>query len=466
MGINENFKYLHIGLPEDVLRLKYFGDFEKADRAILRHLSAPNTPTALKSCLTVQRELMARLPADYPLTREEAVALARSAAADFTAEEFDALADAGRIDWIYRGGVPHYFNRFFDSLCKTDAAYAARAGASQLGADGSGAAVENGEPRLDRAARLLREKGQMSARIRCRATLRLKDGIFQKGARVRAYLPLPCACGAQSDIRIERVSPEPGHISPENAPQRVVFWEERMEENHAFEVEFSYVRTARYVDFSRPAEGAGEPERPPEEFLAEQPPHILFTPYLRALAAELTAGMEEPLFKARRLYDFVTRNVKYSYVRAYFGLENIAENCARNLVGDCGVMALLLIALCRCAGIPARWESGWKAEPGFCGAHDWMQFYAAPHGWLYADPSFGAGAVREGNEARRRFYFGNLDVFRMASNTAFQADFDAPKDGWRADPYDNQVGEMELMDRGLRYEEFERTKEVLEFTEL
>ncbi|WP_312615311.1 transglutaminase-like domain-containing protein [Oscillibacter sp.] len=466
MGINDNFRYLHIGLPEDVLRLKYFGEFAGADRAALRYLNAPNTPEPLKRCLTAQREMMARLPADYPLTREEAVALAQSAAPDFTAEEFDALTEAGRIDWIYIQGVPHYFDRFFDSLCKTDASYAARAGASQLGADGSGAAREDGESRLDRVARLLAEKGELSARIRCRASLRLKEGTFRKGERVRAYLPLPCACDAQSELRIERISPEPAHISPEDAPQRVAFWEERMEENHPFEVEFSYVRTARYADLTSPGKSGGESAYPPEEFLAEEPPHLLFTPYLRALTAELTAGVEEPLEKARRLYDFVTLNVKYTYVRAYFGLENIAENCARNLVGDCGVMALLFITLCRCAGVPARWESGWKAEPGFCGAHDWARFYIAPHGWLYADPSFGAGAVREGNEARRRFYFGNLDSYRMTANTAFQAAFDVPQDHWRADPYDNQVGEMELTDRGLRYEEFERTKEVLEFTEL
>lgn len=462
MGINDNFKYLHIGLPEDVLRLKYFGDFAGADRAMQRYLNAPNTPKALKSCLTAQREMMARLPADYPLTRIEAIALAQFAAPDFTAAEFDALVDAGRIDWINIQGIPRYFNRFFDSLCKTDTSYAARAGVLQLGADGSSTAGENGEPRLDRAARLLKENGRMSAGIRCRASLRLKDEVFQKGELVRAYLPLPCACGTQSDIRIERIAPKPTHISPENALQRVVFWEERMEENHAFCVEFSYVRTARYTYLSCPEYG---PERP-AFFLEEQPPHILFTPYLRTLAAELTEGIDEPLEKARKLYDFVTTNVKYSYVRAYFGLENLAENCARNLVGDCGMMVLLFITLCRCAGVPARWESGWKAEPGFCGAHDWAQFYAAPYGWLYADPSFGAGAVREGNEARRRFYFGNLDFYRMAANTAFQADFDVPKDHWRADPYDNQVGEMELKDRGLRYDEFEREKEVLEFSEL
>ena len=71
---------------------------------------------------------------------------------------------------------------------------------------------------------------------------------------------------------------------------------------------------------------------------------------------------------------------------------------------------------------------------------------------FYADPSFGVGAVRENNEERRLHYFGNLDTFRMVANTQFQGDFDVPKDHWRADPYDNQVGEMETEDRGLRYE--------------
>ncbi len=42
MGMNDNFKYLSIGLPEDVLRLKYFGDFAGADRAIRRYLQAPS----------------------------------------------------------------------------------------------------------------------------------------------------------------------------------------------------------------------------------------------------------------------------------------------------------------------------------------------------------------------------------------------------------------------------------------
>ena len=41
MGINDNFRYLHMGLPEDVLRRKHFGDFPGAIAAIDRHLQSP-----------------------------------------------------------------------------------------------------------------------------------------------------------------------------------------------------------------------------------------------------------------------------------------------------------------------------------------------------------------------------------------------------------------------------------------
>ena len=47
-----------------------------------------------------------------------------------------------------------------------------------------------------------------------------------------------------------------------------------------------------------------------------------------------------------------------------------------------------------------------------------------------------------------------------------QAPFTIEKEHWRTDPYDNQLGEMETAKRGLRYGEFERSKEVLECTEL
>ena len=399
------------------------------------------------------------------LFRSQALARVRKHIPDFSEEEFDQRVDDGKIGWIYLGGEPHYFARFFETMCKADYQFARRAGVQLHGVE-SVAGVSGKEDRLERCTRLMMERGSLSNRIRIQAELRLKDELFTPGMFLRAHLPIPAACGQQSDIVIEEMTPAEGLLSPADAPQRTLCWEGTWEENPTFSVTYSYVHTAKFHDLSRPGTQApaGEGELAP--FLAEEPPHIVFTPYLRALAAQLTEGTEDPLEKARRIYDFITLNMKYTFMPAYFGLENIAENCARSFTGDCGVFALLFITLCRCAGVPAQWQSGLTAEPDFCGGHDWARFYVPGYGWLYADPSYGTAAVRAGKEERRKFYFGNLDPYRMVANRQFQAPFTVDKAHWRADPYDNQVGELETTDRGLRYDEFDRAKEVLLCEEL
>ena len=458
MNVNHNFKYLIIGLPDDIMRRKLHGDFAGAIRLIDKKLTEANTPEALRNCLKVQREMILRLPDDYLLTKKYALTVVHEHIPDFTEEEFIEREEAGKIDWIYIDGVPHYFNRFFETMCKTDAVFAERADFKVPGT----ATFISGEPIKDYAVRIMRENGRMTNRIRCRTCMRIKDELFERGKLVRVHLPIPCSCEQQSDIIIEKLYPESGSVAPEASPQRTVCWEEIMEKNHEFLVEFTYLHTSKYHDVSQIVPSEQQPSFDTEEVS----PHITFTPYIRELVRTLTAGVDNPLEKAKSFYDFVTLNVKYSFMRAYFGLENIAETCARSFVGDCGAQALLFITLCRCAGIPARWQSGWITEPDFCGAHDWTMFYVAPYGWLYADPSFGGGAVRENNEVRRQHYFGNLDAYRMVANSEFQAEFTIPKHHWRADPYDNQLGEIETEDHGLRYSEYEHTKEVLSCVEI
>lgn len=108
-------------------------------------------------------------------------------------------------------------------------------------------------------------------------------------------------------------------------------------------------------------------QRRRKPYLSEELPHIQFTPYLRSLAAEITEGESNPLLIARRIYDFITTKVSYAFMRDYACIDHLAEYCALNLKGDCGVQALLFITLCRIAGIPAKWQSGIDAKPGDVG---------------------------------------------------------------------------------------------------
>ena len=454
MNINDTFRYLNIGLPQDILRHKMNGNLEEAVRLIDLRLADEKTPAPIRSCMIAQREMILRLPAEFPFNRKQAMEELNRQIPDFTEAELDELLDNNRINWTYINGEMHFFERFVDTLLKTEPSLARRAGIPEKPADE--------RARLDRAMAIMKEKGSLAMRIRVRATLKMKDEFFTPGMFVRAHLPIPIPCDQQSDIVIEKVFPENGQIAPEDALQRTVCWEENMQENHEFAVEYSYIHRSVWHDTSREPSAEVQPTFSTQEV----EPHIVFTPYIRALVKELTEGVADPLEKARRFYDFITKRMNYTYMPEYFELEGIAENCARNGIGDCGVFALLFITLCRCAGIPAEWQSGLCAEPESAGAHDWARFYIEPYGWLWADPSFGVSANHAGKEERRQFYFTSQDPYRMVANRAFQEGFTVEKKHWRADPYDNQTGEIETAERGLRLNEYVRTQETLMCEEL
>ena len=267
-----------------IARCKAWGDFEGAIRLIDRRLAQDNIPDALRACLTAEREIMRRIPADYPLTRADALAEVRAHIPDFTEEEFDERVDAGKIGWLYIGGEMRFFDRFFSTMCKAEPAFAARAGVKLYGVES--VTAEEGEGRLDHVHRRMRENGKIANRIRIRASVRVKDEVFTPGMFVRVHLPLPAACEQQSDIRIEALYPPNGRPAPEDALQRTVCWEETMTENHEFSVEYSYVHTARYHDVS-----AIEPDAAQPCFdTGEEAPHIIFTPYLRALVPSADGG--------------------------------------------------------------------------------------------------------------------------------------------------------------------------------
>ena len=456
MNINDTLQYLSYGIPEDIQMRKLAGNYAGAIRLIDCRLGEEGLTDAMKGSLLIQKKICQMLPAEFPYSKEDALNIVRQNIPDFTMEELEELIDARRIRWIYVNGQERIFNRFFSSLCKAAPGFAQRAGVKLPGVESATAGSQE-DGRLDIAMKKMRSNGSMTNRIRIRATVRLKDEFFTPGMFLRAHLPIPAACDQQSDIRIEKIVPDSGILSSETAGQRTVCWEENLDENQEFMVEYSYLHTARYTDAYY---GKGIPGSYDFD-LQEQPPHVVFTPYIQALCQELTRGIDDPLMKARAFYDFITIHMKYTFMPSYVVLENMVENCARNYTGDCGIFALLFLTLCRCAGIPAQWQSGLTAEPDFIGGHDWVRFYVEPYGWIFADPSYGTGAVRAGKEERRKFYFGNLDAYRMVANAAFYENFEIPKQQWRADPYDNQLGEIETAERGFDFDEYERSKIIL-----
>ena len=481
---NDTLRCLDTPLPEDIARMKAAGFYSDAIAAIDRLLAEDITqtqnggsnPDRGQNCLTAlpehwrkmllaQREIMSRLPGEYPCDADEALALLREKIADVTPEEFRELVAAGRVDWRYVEGKPHYARRFVETLLATDDNYALRAGIRPNIAD---------RVRRTKEAADLQAKGTASARIRLRFTMQPSDAAFARAmekakaagrdaVHARFWLPVPAACPSQSEIRLEGFWREPTAIAPEDAPQRTVFWEADLQENTPVTAEYSYVRSARYVD---PLALGALPNVTdagfaPADYLGEELPHVRFTPGMRQLTEQVIAGAEDEAEAASRIYDYVTLNVKYQFMPPYFVLNDIPETCAYSRHGDCGVQALTFITMCRIAGIPAMWESGLAVNAAEGSCHDWAMFWLEEKGWLYADCSFGGSAARRGEEALRRHYFGSLDTGRFAANHAFQAPLTPPKTSWRADPYDNQLGEMELEGEGLHGQDCHTDVETL-----
>lgn len=482
---NEMLSSLAYELPDEVLKYKMCGDFAAASEAADRWLARP-VAEGLKDRLRLEKIMLEKLPEDFPYTKEQVIAMFREQVADFCEADLERLDCEGLAGWLFIDGEKHYIHNIVRNVTAKDQEIRRRAGIRPSG------------HALHEVIEEMRREGSAGRRIRMRESIRLNDDQFRPGMKLRVHLPVAAehhqisdvkvlsytggavtidpadsryhagdgadACvhhvtidpadplyragaGGGADARVHRVT-----IDPADSLYRAVCFEDAPSENREYFVEYEYTVNAVYHDFSEKdrEESAKHFARDPQAqlYLGEQAPHIRFSPYLRALAAEIVGEEREPLAMARRIYDYITTKVRYSFMREYFLIPDIPQYCARNLRGDCGVQALLFITLCRICGIPAKWQSGLYAAPGDVGPHDWALFYVEPYGWLFADPSFGGAAFADGDEARRSFYFGNLEPYRMAANNAFQQSFAVEKHFLPIDPYDNQSGEIESEERG------------------
>lgn len=453
-----NLGYYSIPLPEDVQKLKTYGDYDGALKQIDYLMGLEKTSKALKERLIIEREVLGIMSdSEYPYTYADALDILHKNIRDFKDEELAHLKDIGGVDWMYVNGEVHFQKKFYDNLVKVRPEYYAR----MLYVDET-AEAEKELDLLNKNVRYMKEHGSRTVKTRVRASIAPKKEFERPGEKVFVHLPIPKDCKQVSKIRILKTSHNITKIAPEDAIQRTVYFETELKAGEKVEIEYEYITHLDYVELDPKAASNAQPNF----YTQEWAPHIVFTPYLKMLLEEILEGETNAVKKARKIYDYVTTHVMYSYMREYFCIENISEYAAVNLKGDCGIQALLFITLCRMAGIPARWQSGLYVSGPDTTSHDWAQFYIEPYGWVFADLSFGGTAYRKGEIERWNYYFGNLDIYRMPANSGIQAELIPSKKHLRADEIDNQIGELEFEDCGLSRSQLEVEQVMVEMIEL
>ncbi len=450
---HEDLKYLAVALPEDILKEKWSGHFDRVREIIARRLAGELTYD-MRCRLELELTNLEHLEKCYNRTEAEALAMVQERIPSFTAEELDELRLENKVDFIYLNGEVRYLRSFCSTLFKVYPEMEEREAREKGDAYEKQAARAEEVEAVDQLVENLVDGQETSAHIHIRQKVWINEDALEEGKPVRIHVPLPVERQQMKNVKVISVTPQPKAMPSLEDGHPVAYFEEKAKAGQVFSVEYSLDHVTHFVNLSWEAiEKLGEEKGdiPAEEaqYLCEQLAHIQFTPYLRGLAESLKDPSGDLLKTARRIYDYVTTKVTYRFVRDYAAIDNLSEYCAVNLRGDCGIQALLFITLCRICGIPARWQSGLDTKPGSLGQHDWALFYLPSKGWLGADLSYGGSAYKKGKMKRWDYFFGNVDPFRVPINDSFQAEMVPVKKFPREDPCDNQCGELEYEDRGL-----------------
>lgn len=146
------------------------------------------------------------------------------------------------------------------------------------------------------------------------------------------------------------------------------------------------------------------------------------------LSKQETRGIQNPLAKARAIYDYVVATLRYDKSGVGWGNGDALWACTAKH-GNCTDFHSLFIGMMRSAGIPARFEIGFplpedQHEGAIPGYHCWAEFYLEPYGWIPVDAS---EAWR--HPEKRDYFFGAHDPHRVQFTLGRDLHLNPPQQG-------------------------------------
>ena len=447
------------------------GDFNGAAGVLTQALALASLAQPERKEIGFELDRLERVRKDYPFTKDELFAALKKSVRDVTEVEFERWVAEGRFDSRNIDGERRFMGSSVSNLYFRYPELNSRR-------------VEPKDPaqfeqtvliatrEIANAAYTEQKPYVLPKRFRVTMTVTAASNATPAGEIIRAWLPIPRRYPFQKDFKLRQTSSRVKHLEAETSSIRSVFLEQQATKNKPteFKIEYDYTAYGVRIEVAPEKVRGCDPNVPALLPFLREAPHVVFTPEMRALSQQIVGGETNAYLKARKFYQWITGNIRYSYALEYSTIRNLGEYCRAHGYGDCGQEALLFITLCRLNGIPARWQSGWFTFPGGKTIHDWVEIYLPPYGWMPVDPYMGIWAMRyvhslSDDEKRevRDFYFGGLDQWRMAANSDHSQALTPPKQSLRSDTVDFQRGELE---RGTNNIYFDQYSYKLDVTEL
>jgi sugar lactone lactonase YvrE len=113
------------------------------------------------------------------------------------------------------------------------------------------------------------------------------------------------------------------------------------------------------------------------------------TPYIRDTAKKIVGDEQNPYWIARKIFNFLIEHVDYEMVGGW----DVPEVILKRGTGSCSEYTFAFIALCRAAGLPARYQGSVVVRGDDASVddafHRWAQVYLPNYGWVPVDASRG-----------------------------------------------------------------------------
>jgi transglutaminase-like putative cysteine protease len=240
----------------------------------------------------------------------------------------------------------------------------------------------------------------------------------EPGKKLRVWIPLAHS-DAWQDVNVTAKSGDLPlkQVRQPNYENQVLYAETAKADKseYKFSVDYTVVRREHVVLVD---------DKPASSLHAEKEPHLQLARFLQPdrlvpvsglpaqLASDQTKDAKTPLEKAKDIYDYVFRTMKYDKSGTGWGHGDTLWACDAKR-GNCTDFHSVFISMARSQKIPARFQIGFplpadKSAAEIPGYHCWAEFYLDSVGWVPVDIS-----EAWKHQEKHDYFFGAHDVNRV-----------------------------------------------------
>ena len=251
---------------------------------------------------------------------------------------------------------------------------------------------------------------------------------------LRVWIPVPQSDSFQtiSDLRIDSPLPYTRHRDAEYGNEYIYLQAPAAQAGAPAEVRLAFQATRREhrvaLDAHLVDAHASTTDPPSLQRFLEPDARVPIQGVIAELSAQQTRGIQDPLAKARAIYDYVIANMRYDKSGTGWGNGDAIWACTAKR-GNCTDFHSLFIGMMRAAGIPSRFEIGFSLPTdqhggAIAGYHCWAEFYLPQYGWIPVDAS-----EAWKHPEKKDYFFGAHDDNRVQFTMGRDIRLDPPQQG-------------------------------------